>query len=119
MLLPGTFVYLRCHYRMTSNPNNSETTPLTASTREAQDSYQSASDCVHWFCIYPTANCVLDIWGPYLNSGVATERQKWERELRERRLQEQLREKEWEMEQALLEQLRKKEWERQMQREGT
>jgi len=62
----------------------------------------------------------LIFWGPYLRSGVAAERQQWERELRERRLNEQLREKEWErqMQARELEERRKQvEWNSRQERE--
>ena len=83
---------------MISNPNNSETTPLTH-RREKRGTHINLPVIVFAligfvFVILPIL--FLMIWGPYLNSGIANERQEWERELRERRLQEQLREKEWE-----------------------
>jgi len=79
---------------MTSNPNNSETTPLTR-RQEKRGTHINLPVIVFALIVFAFI-LFLIFWGPYLNSGIATERRKWERELRERRLQEQLREKEWE-----------------------
>ena len=63
---------------MTSYPNNSETTPLMR-PREKRGTQPHINlpliVIVFVFILLPLV--FLMFWGPYLHSGIATERQKW------------------------------------------
>ena len=106
---------------MTSNPNNSETTPLMC-PREKCGTQPHINlpliVIVFVFILLPLV--FLMFWGPYLHSSIATEWQKWELELRERCLNEQLREKEWEHQmqaRELMEREKPVEWNSRQERE--